>query len=139
MVMMTCSLMLKGPGLRLKEPRPQGRRKSLRGSAEAMKRPSGSTAICIRMPEIVSGCVRNVKNVFRKMSSRTDRGSEGNENFIMGLLGAVNFFIHRTRIENRAVMTILPLTDGAGAAPLVAAQLSGPGLSQYTRRSVNER
>lgn len=66
-VIITCSFMLNGPGFRLKL-RPNNRY-SFVGKVAAMNFPIGKTAICMRMAEMVSGWVRYMKKVFRKIKT----------------------------------------------------------------------
>ncbi|XP_020696695.1 uncharacterized protein LOC110109836 [Dendrobium catenatum] len=88
MVMITCSLMLNGPGFRLKL-QPLKSLTSFLGSTPAMNRPRGSAAICIKIAEIVSGCVRKVKKVLRKIR-RTQQVKPRNHarNVITGIDGS---------------------------------------------------
>ncbi|BAF18580.1 Os06g0127600 [Oryza sativa Japonica Group] len=71
MVMSTCSLTLNGPGLRVNS-HGRPRKKTRSGSAAAMRRPSGTTAICAEMAVTVSGSLRYQKKVLRKDSTTQD-------------------------------------------------------------------
>jgi len=66
--------MLKGPGLRLHAPPPSsaGARNLVRGSARAMKWPTGSDATCTVICVTTSGSVRYEKNWLRKLMSAHD-------------------------------------------------------------------
>uniref|UniRef100_A0A0E0L770 Uncharacterized protein n=1 Tax=Oryza punctata TaxID=4537 RepID=A0A0E0L770_ORYPU len=71
MVMSTCSLTLNGPELSVNSHGRPGK-KTLSGSATAMRRPSGTTAICAEMAVMVSGSFRYQKNWLRKESTAHD-------------------------------------------------------------------
>uniref|UniRef100_A0A0E0DW16 Uncharacterized protein n=1 Tax=Oryza meridionalis TaxID=40149 RepID=A0A0E0DW16_9ORYZ len=71
MVMSTCSLTLNGPGLSVNS-HGRPRKKACSGSVAAMRRPSGTTAICAEMAVMVSGSLRYQKNWLRKESTAHD-------------------------------------------------------------------
>ena len=71
MVIRTCSFMLNGPGLRVNS-HGRPRKKAPSGSAAAMRRPNGSTAICAETAVMVSGSLRYPKKALRKESPAQD-------------------------------------------------------------------